>query len=91
MASNAMEAVAVQPPHVPLSQGLLVLGAVVVLIAVYIALCVGLSVADLFPGYFFLYHWGSIEHARMTALAKVIPSAIAGLVLGWLPIWPRGR
>lgn len=84
MASNAAEAVATEPQRVPLSQGLIVLGAVVVLIAAYIALCVGLSVADLFPGYFFLYHWGSIEQARISALARVIPGAITGLALGWL-------
>ena len=84
MASNAAEAVAAAPPHVPLSQGLLLLGAVMVLVAAYIALCAGLSVADLFPGFFFLYHWGSIEQAKMAALTRVIPGAITGLALGWL-------
>lgn len=84
MASNAIAAVAVEPPRVSLSQGLFLLGAVVVLVASYIALCAGLRVADLFPGYFFLYHWGSIEQAKMRALSHVIPGAVTGLALGWL-------
>lgn len=84
MASNAVEAVTAQPPPVALSQGLLVLGAVVALVAAYIALCAGLRVVDLFPGFFFLYHWGSIEYAKMSALATIIPGAITGLALGWM-------
>ena len=84
MESNAIEAVAAETARLSLSQGLLLLGAVVVLVAAYIGVCAGLSVIDLFPGFFFLYHWGSIEQARMPALASVIPGAVTGLVLGWL-------
>lgn len=84
MVTDAASVGATSAEAVPLSQGLLLLGAVVVLVAAYIALCSGLRIVDLFPGFFFLYHWGSIEQARMTALARVIPGAVSGLALGWL-------
>lgn len=84
MTASAIAAIAAETPRVPLAQGLLVLGAVVVLIAVYIALCVGLRVVDLFPGFFFLYHWGNVEQGKMSALTMVIPGAVSGLALGWL-------
>jgi hypothetical protein len=67
-----------------LRQALLLLAAIIVLVSVFIALCSGLGIVDLFPGFFFLYHWGSIEQGKLSALRSVIPGAFFGLGLGWL-------
>jgi hypothetical protein len=78
------ERVPIQSGGVTLRQGLLLLAAIIVLVTVFIALCSGLGIIDLFPGFFFLYHWGSVEQGKLSALRTVIPGAFFGLGLGWL-------
>jgi hypothetical protein len=83
--SNPIHDVAlVKSDGLSLRQGLLLLAAIIVLVAVFLGLCSGLGIVDLFSGFFFLYHWGSIEQGKLLALRSVIPGALFGLLLGWL-------
>jgi hypothetical protein len=84
MSDASDEAVPVRSDGPTLGQALLLLAAIIVLVAIFIALCLGLGIVDMFPGFFFLYHWGSIEQGRLPALRSVIPGALFGLTLGWL-------
>jgi hypothetical protein len=83
--SNPIHDVAlVKSDGLSLRQGLLLLAAIIVLVAVFLGLCSGLGIVDLFSGFFFLYHWGSIEQGKLSALRSVIPGALFGLLLGWI-------
>jgi hypothetical protein len=84
MSDPSHKAASVPKGSPTLRQALLLLAAIIVLVSVFIALCSGLGIVDLFPGFFFLYHWGSIEQGKLSALRSVIPGAFFGLGLGWL-------
>ena len=63
--------------------GLLTLGAVAVVIAIFIALNYALGIADNWVGLLFLTYWGSVEQLKLERLPKCILGALVGLLAAY--------
>lgn len=72
-------------------QGVMMLGAVVVVLAVFIAACMFLGLHDMWAGFLFLLCWASFEHAAPEKLFDCAAGAAFGLLLAWsmkvFPVW----
>jgi len=64
-------------------QGLMTLGAVVVVLAIFIAGSMFLGLHDLWAGFLFLLCWASFEHAAADKLFGCAAGAAFGLLLAW--------
>lgn len=66
------------------AQALLVLAAVVVVIAGYIALSTALGIRESYIGFVFVFYWLSLEHGKAQRLPAIILGACFGLATAWL-------
>jgi hypothetical protein len=63
--------------------GLLTLGAVAVVIAIFIALNHALGVTDIWVGFLFLSYWGGVEQLKLERLPKCILGSLVGLLAAY--------
>lgn len=72
-------------------KGLLVLGAIVVVIGSFLALTHALAIHNVWAAFLFLLYWAGIEHASFEKLLPCIVGAALGLLMGFLlkmlPVW----
>jgi hypothetical protein len=80
---NASEAGAHAAPALTPAAGLLTLGAVAVVIAIFIALNHALGISDNWVGFLFLTYWGSVEQLKLDRLPKCILGALVGLLAAY--------
>jgi hypothetical protein len=79
--SGRDSAAAVRPT---VAQALMVLAAVVVAIAGYIALSTALGIREAYIGFVFVFYWLSLEQGKAERLPAVILGSCFGLALAWL-------
>ena len=74
------------PQAAPMSpgKGLLVLGAVIVVIGAFLALNHALGIAETWVAFLFLLYWAGIEQIKFNKLAACIVGAIVGLLMTFL-------
>src|SRR3984893_861972 len=63
--------------------GLLTLGAVAVVVAIFIALNYALGITDIWVGFLFLSYWGGVEQLKLEQLPKCILGALVGLLAAY--------
>jgi hypothetical protein len=71
------------PPAVRPVQGLIVLGALVVVLVVYVVAMTLLGFKDLWPGLLFVLCWLSFEQGAPARLVPNAAGAAVGLLVGW--------
>lgn len=76
--SQHNEATAVSP-----LKGLFILGAVILVISAFIALCSALGVHDFWAGFLFLFYWAGAERANLKRLLPTAAGAFGGLLICW--------
>jgi hypothetical protein len=72
------------PPRPTVAQALLVLAAVVIAIAGYIALSTALGIREAYIGFVFVFYWLSLEQGKAERLPAIIFGACFGLAAAWL-------
>src|ERR1700730_7815442 len=63
--------------------GLLTLGAVAVVVAIFIALNYALGITDIWVGFLFLSYWGGVEQLKLERLPKCILGSLVGLLAAY--------
>jgi hypothetical protein len=71
-------------PGPTLAQAFLVLAAVVIAVAGYLALSTALGVRESYIGFIFVFYWLSLEHGKPQRLPAIILGACFGLATAWL-------
>jgi len=72
------------PPTPTVAQALLVLLAVVIAIAGYLALGAVLGIREAYIGFVFVFYWLSIEQGKVQRLPAIIVGSCFGLAAAWL-------
>lgn len=83
--ASPIDSTALQLGPTPL-KGLLILIAVLVVIAAFVAMTAALGLHNGWVGTLFLLYWGGIDQARITRLLPDALGALAGLGMGYL-LW----
>ncbi|GAB3115420.1 hypothetical protein G8770_08750 [Aestuariicella hydrocarbonica] len=80
--SNETTATHAQPAMTPLIALATVIG-VVVVIAVFLAVCHVLGITEYWAGFLFVLYWGMIEKVEVSRLPATIVGGVVGLLLGF--------
>ncbi|WP_017516257.1 hypothetical protein ACQCLI_09100 [Pseudomonas nitroreducens] len=64
-------------------KGVWILGAVILLIGIFIALCSAIGIQNFWAGFLFLFFWAGVEQANLKRLAPTAAGAFFGLLICW--------